>query len=302
MILISDYGKKVKPVEAIAYYQIVNGLEVTGWITEETYNYVLKTEILRTEITKYMSNAKNLSAEELIDLIGSGVKYIQENKSNKEACDNVYMQIEVLVNYLKQTLEYLSNRNLKDVDWIFKVGENTPGFKDIVDAAFTKENIYSNDNKISFSKDYLEQYNEQYVANTLTVIDGVLIISVGGAVVYEVATTGGVVLTIGSTVVPVAGYSATQWEQAVHHAVNNIDYNRANNHIMQSKHLWSNIVNNPTWDKISIYVQKVLLYGEKVDLKHGYVGKQMIIDGNMIQVQYNIIDGTLKIVNAWVVK
>ena len=48
--------------------------------------------------------------------------------------------------------------------------------------------------------------------------------------------------------------------------------------------------------------KKVLLYGEKVDLKHGYVGKQMIIDGNMIQVQYNIIDGTLKIVNAWVVK
>lgn len=136
----------------------------------------------------------------------------------------------------------------------------------------------------------------------MTVIDGAIIITVGGAIAYEAITTGGVVLTVGSTIIPVAGYTASQWESAVDYAINNIDANRANNHIMQVKHAWNLLVENPTWAKIYIYVEQVLLYGEELVLKNGYFGKELSINGNLVQVQYNIIDGVLKIVDAWVVK
>ena len=106
---------------------------------------------------------------------------------------------------------YINNYNLSDVDWIFKVEEDTPGFKDIVDLAFTKENIYTN-GLGTLPNDYLDQYNEQYVAYTLTVIVGVLIISVAGKVVYKVVTL------VGSKIIPIAVYTVAQLEQVVKYA------------------------------------------------------------------------------------
>ena len=196
LILKTDWARKVPASQAIAYYQIVNGLEVTGWINEETYNFAIETAMLNTAISNYLKDANKLSAEELVDLIGSGIQIIQENKDNEFICNKTYAEIEVLIKYLKLTPEYMGNRNLDEVDWIFKVGDNTPGFKDIVDLTFTKENIFS-DNVGTLPKDYLDQYNIQYVANTLTLIDGVIIIGLGGSIVSEYATTGTVVLTVG---------------------------------------------------------------------------------------------------------
>lgn len=145
-------------------------------------------------------------------------------------------------------------------------------------------------------------YKINGIVNRLTVIDGTIIITVGGAIAYEAITTGGVVLTVGSTIIPVAGYTASQWESAVDYAINNIDANRANNHIMQVKHAWNLLVENPTWLKVYPYVEKVLLYGENViEASNKYRAyKHLVIDGYEIRVFYRIVKGVLTITDAYI--
>ena len=76
---------------------------------------------LKTEISKYLPSVGKLNAKELVDLIGSGIQFIQENKDNKVACDKAYAEIEILLKYLKKRPEYLNNKNLKDVDGFTKL-------------------------------------------------------------------------------------------------------------------------------------------------------------------------------------
>lgn len=44
-----------------------------------------------------------------------------------------------------------------------------------------------------------------------------------------------------------------------------------------------------------------MLYGEQFE-RGGFPGKRLVIGGHTVEVMYIIIDGVLKITNAWVAK
>ena len=69
---------------------------------------------------------------------------------------------------------------------------------------------------------------------------------------------------------------------------------------MQPKHLWERLVANPTWAKISMYVEETMMYGENFIGDDNFPGKRLIIEGHTIEVKYNIVEGVLKIINAWI--
>ena len=92
------------------------------------------------------------------------------------------------------------------------------------------------------------------------------------------------------------------WKTAVANAINVVskEANRIN-HFLQEKHLWSDLVSNPTWNSIKSIVQDVMLYGNEVILEKGQTAKELIVSGHLVQIQYNIVNGVLKVVNGWVV-
>ena len=294
-----DFVKDFNGPEAIAYYQIVNGLEVTGYITEETYNSLMKTVDRQGYLESVEEDCKALSTKQLLEEIATGILRIQENSGDEAACEDIYDEIEVCVRLLKQKPEYVKDKNLKDIDWFVAVDENTPGFKELVDRAFTRQNIYTNAYG-SEVRDYLKQYNGRVVINCLTVVDGAIILVTGGVIAAEIAKTGTLTLTVGSTAVAPAGYTASQWGDEVIRAMQKIDSNRANYHFLLEKHNWGKLVSSPTWAKISMYVQEVMTYGEFYTDRYGHPGKRLIIEGYTIEVRYNIVEGVLKIVDGWV--
>ena len=157
-----DFVKDFNGPEAIAYYQIVKGLEVTGYITEETYNSLIKTVDRQGYLESVEEDCKALSTKQLLEEIATGILRIQENSGDEAACEDIYDEIEVCVRLLKQKPEYVKDKNLKDIDWFVAVDENTPGFKELVDRAFTRQNIYTNAYG-SEVRDYLKQYNGRVV-------------------------------------------------------------------------------------------------------------------------------------------
>ena len=293
-----DFVKDFNGPEAIAYYQIVKGLEVTGYITEETYNSLIKTVDRQGYLESVEEDCKALSTKQLLEEIATGILRIQENSGDEAACEDIYDEIEVCVRLLKQKPEYVKDKNLKDIDWFVAVDENTPGFKELVDRAFTRQNIYTNAYGGEV-RDYLKQYNGRVVINCLTVVDGAIILVTGGVIAAEIAKTGTLTLTVGSTAVAPAGYTASQWGDEVIRAMQKIDSNRANYHFLLEKHNWGKLVSSPTWAKISMYVQEVMMYGEDY-FEKGYPGKRLIIDGHTVEVRYYVVEGVLKIVDGWV--
>ena len=82
-------------------------------------------------------------------------------------------------------------------------------------------------------------------------------------------------------------------------AIENITSN-TQTHILQEHHVWNRLFgSNVTWEKVATVLQKVLLYGQQSEYK-GYPTKIMEIDGQSVEVEYNIFEGVLKVVNAWV--
>ena len=287
--------------QAVAYYQFEHDLEVTGWITQETYSSIVDRSKWRKEVSEVYSDAKSWSAIKLINAIEQNVEIMAASTSPKVK-DDIYEAVNLLVKYLKQTKEYKNNISIKDVDWLAKVGDGTPSFRQIVDNSFTKNNIYSARVGTS-AKDYLKGYGQDVLADSIILADGVILFGGAASVALEVATTSGLAITAGgTTVVTITGYTAEQWTQAVDEAINSVADNKIN-HIMQEKHLWSQLVSTPTFESISVYLQKVLLYGEQYTLERTNMPyKEMAVDGFVVRVFYNVIDGVLTIVDAYVVR
>lgn len=126
------------------------------------------------------------------------------HKCNKLCGEDIYDEIEVCVRLLKQKPEYVKDKNLKDIDWFVAVDENTPGFKELVDRVFTRQNIYTNAYG-SEVRDYLKQYNGRVVINCLTVVDGAIILVTGGVIAAEIAKTGTLTLTVGGEALTASG-------------------------------------------------------------------------------------------------
>ena len=87
-------------------------------------------------------------------------------------------------------------------------------------------------------------------------------------------------------------------------AVNRIDENRKT-HILQDKHNWHELVPDPkdpnNWGKIATIISTVLANGVEKVYKNGpaYI-KSLEIEGKVVEVVYRIIDGVVRISDAWI--
>lgn len=71
------------------------------------------------------------------------------------------------------------------------------------------------------------------------------------------------------------------------------------NHILQEKHLWSQIVSNPNAENLKPIIQNVIQNGTQEPYYNAFKNV-LIIDGHTVEVTYTIIDGVYKISNAWI--
>ena len=81
-------------------------------------------------------------------------------------------------------------------------------------------------------------------------------------------------------------------------AIKNVEVNRRN-HILQSKHLW-NKVSNGKWGGVSNVIQKVLTSGNVAAYGGGAQIVTATVKGQTVQVVIKVIDGVMRIVDAWV--
>ncbi len=81
-------------------------------------------------------------------------------------------------------------------------------------------------------------------------------------------------------------------------AIRNVELNRRN-HILQSKHLW-NKVSNGKWSGVSNVIQKVLTSGTVATYGGGSQIVTATVKGQTVQVVIKVIDGVMRIVDAWV--
>jgi hypothetical protein len=76
-------------------------------------------------------------------------------------------------------------------------------------------------------------------------------------------------------------------------------------HILKDKHNWNKFVPDPqdpnNWHKIATIISTVLANGAEQLYKNGpaYI-RSLDIDGRIVEVTYRIIDGIIRISNAWV--
>jgi RHS repeat-associated protein len=88
-------------------------------------------------------------------------------------------------------------------------------------------------------------------------------------------------------------------------AVDNINEN-SQHHILQDKHNWSKLVPDPedpnNWGKVAAIISTVLSNGteEKYKTVEGVFIKTYEIAGEIVQVAYRVVDGVVKIADAWV--
>lgn len=76
------------------------------------------------------------------------------------------------------------------------------------------------------------------------------------------------------------------------------------NHILQDKHNWNKLTPDPkdpkSWPLIVETIRKVLENGDAVKYKDATFIKSLDIGGHIVQVVFTIVDGVMRIVNAWI--
>ena len=232
-----------------------------------------------------IANASTRGAEEVLTELIS-LKNQWFNTTDQRTRDNLTKRADGLRDELKQTKEYRDNVKVSSRNFMVEEGKD-PGFKKVADVlCFPPNDTISN---VESALDYIKAYNMSFWGEVCVIVGGIIF---SGTLIYAGAT-------YGSAIIAGAGYTASQWESDVISAIQNISQN-TQTHILQEHHVWNRLFgSNVTWEKVSSVLQKVLLYGELSDYK-GYSTKIMEIDGQIVEVEYNIVDGVLKIVNAWI--
>lgn len=74
-------------------------------------------------------------------------------------------------------------------------------------------------------------------------------------------------------------------------------------HILQDKHGWDKLVPDPkdpnNWDKVAAIIASVLANGDS-EIYKGAFQKSMQVGNEVVTVVYQIVDGVVKLGNAWV--
>ena len=86
--------------------------------------------------------------------------------------------------------------------------------------------------------------------------------------------------------------------QLVHDMLTRIEPNRIH-HIMQLKHRWD-LVRADTWIAVSDIINKALQHGTSIPNSVGNVIYTYVINGHKVEVTIRLVDGTMRIVDAWV--
>ena len=81
-------------------------------------------------------------------------------------------------------------------------------------------------------------------------------------------------------------------------AIKNVELNRQN-HILQSKHLWNKVCNGK-WSGVKNVIQKVLTSGNVAAYGGGAQIVTATVKGQTVQVVIKVINGVMRIVDAWV--
>lgn len=90
--------------------------------------------------------------------------------------------------------------------------------------------------------------------------------------------------------------------EAIKKAVTDVDSN-SKHHILQDKHLWNKLVPDPqepeNWDKIAAIISQVLANGKQEPYNNVWK-KTLEIGDEVVSVTFNIIDGVVRLSDAWV--
>lgn len=236
-----------------------------------------------------VSAASARSARKVLKDIIS-VKEEWDDAETQEEMSKLHEEADELREELIITKEYRKDIKVSDRNILLSDGDD-PGFRKMVDVLCFEP--YDSKENVEKVLDYLNAYDESFWGTICIACGGIIFT---GALIYGA-------VEVAPKVIAGAGMKAAEWETAVSGAMTVLaeETNRIS-HILQEKHLWEYIVSSPSWESIRTIVNDVMLYGADVILCNGKPGKELLISGEIVQIQYAIIDGVLKIVNGWIVK
>ena len=110
-------------------------------------------------------------------------------------------------------------------------------------------------------------------------------------------------LYVGQTLTLALAPSVSANYTAIVDAVNDLDNKNTRDHILQDKHHWHKLVPNPqdpdNWHKIAAIITQTMAYGKSEP--HGSAfARVMGFGGEVVRVTYQIVNGVIRISNAWV--
>lgn len=131
-------------------------------------------------------------------------------------------------------------------------------------------------------------------------IGGAVIGGVTSAVSYGVTTAIKSAITKTCTSKPI-GADSGELEKIAKNSIKSCDLNKQS-HILQSKHAWTTVCDGK-WDNVSKIIQKTIVDGNAAECTNtaGNIIFTLPYNGQTISVTTRIVDGVLKIVDAWVV-
>ena len=112
------------------------------------------------------------------------------------------------------------------------------------------------------------------------------------------ASTGAVLTGMGVIGAGTAGVGGSIAVKQASQMLSNVEVNRIT-HIMQSKHAW-NIIGSTNWTAVSNVINTALTKGQGVLNDAGNVIYSYAYKGQTIEVTTRVVDGVIKIVDAWV--
>ena len=235
-----------------------------------------------------VSAASVRSARKVLKDIVS-VKEEWDNAETQEERSKLHEEADELREELLLTKEYTKDIKVSDRNFLLSEGED-PGFRKMVDVLCFKP--YDSKENIKKVLNYLDAYDESFWGTICIVCGGIIFT---GALTYGVAATA-------PKVIAGAGMKVAEWETAVSGAIE-FATNEANkiNHVMLEKHAWTRLILEPTWNEVSKLISQAFLYGEEINHGNGVFEKLFLMNGETISVTYKIVNGALRLSDAWLV-
>jgi len=117
---------------------------------------------------------------------------------------------------------------------------------------------------------------------------------------------GGASATASSTAIAFGNNTLSVGLSCITVAVNDLNNANKRNHILQDKHNWGNLVPDPrdphSWHEIAAAITLTLTHGAEQLYKNGpaFIKSLEISPGKIVDVTYRIIDGVVRISDAWI--